>query len=143
LFLAGRSGAVVDARSALNNLERWKGENLSIYAALIGHAAARRDGNGDQAKVFLDDARARCDKSMWPYPIIAYLRAEIDEPKLLAAAADSDSMADVRCFLGLDVLLRGNKETAIGHFRWVKAHGREASIPFAISLAELERLGMK
>jgi hypothetical protein len=45
-----------------------------------------------------------------------------------------------RCFLGLDLLLRGKKETALTHFRWVKEHGNPSFTEYDIALAELDLL---
>ena len=138
LFLSRGIGAVDGAKATLD-LAGWRGE-LSIYAVLLGHFAARRNGFTEQAREYLDDAKDRCDTLAWPYAIIRYLRGEIDEPKLLAAATDNDRMTEVRCYLGLDVLEKGQKEAAVAHFRWVKEHGNRAHTLYAIALAELELL---
>ena len=90
LFLTCRDGAADGAKTVLD-LAGWRG-NWSLYAVLLGHFAARRDGAAKQAKSYLDDAAVRCDRSAWPYPVVNYLRGEIDEPKLLAAATDNGKM---------------------------------------------------
>jgi hypothetical protein len=107
---------------------------------LIGHFAARRDGRGAEAAAFLDDAALKCNIWEWPYPIVKYLRGEIDQSALLAGATDNHSMSMVRCFLGLEALQGGNAKTAGEHFRWVQKNGDASSPQFSISVAELARL---
>jgi tetratricopeptide (TPR) repeat protein len=138
LLMTHPEGAVDDAKAVLH-LQGWRG-NLSMYAVLMGHFAARRAGQGSQAKALLDEAAARCDTSAWPYPVVKYLRGEIDEAGLLAAAIDTDKMTVARCFLGLDALEKGRREVAEAHFRWVKEHGNPGFFAYAMSLAGLNRL---
>jgi tetratricopeptide (TPR) repeat protein len=130
--------AITDFNEAIR-LNGWKGPR-SVYAVILGHFAALRGGRNDQAQSFLDDAAARCDKSVWPYPVVDYLRGESNQAKLLAAATDNDKMTEVRCFLGLDLIQKKEKDSALAHFRWVKEHGNPRSVEYAIALAELDRL---
>lgn len=133
-----RDGVVDDVKKVLH-LENSRGD-VPICAVLLGHFAAHQAGQSDQARAFLDDAAKRGDVSSWPYPVVEYLRGELDEPKLLAAAIDNDQMTEARCFLGLDTLRQGRIETAIGHLHWVKETGNPRFNQYAMSLAELDRL---
>jgi hypothetical protein len=110
---------------------------------ILGHFAALRGGRNDQARSFLDEAAARFDRSAWPYPVVAYLRGESTQDKLLAAATDNEKMTEARCFLGLDAIQRQANDSAIAHFRWVTEHGNPRSIEYGIALAELRRLARK
>ncbi len=133
-----RGGAVAGFHTVLE-LEGGKGE-LSTFADILGHLAARLAGDEVQAKAFLERAPGKLDVGAWPYPIVKFLRGEIDEPALLAAAIDDDKRTEARCFLGLDHLLKGHKDQALAHFRWVRDHGNPAFHEYTIALAELERL---
>jgi hypothetical protein len=128
-------------------LELWeyKGE-LSIYAVVLGHLAARQAGDETRAKRFLKDSAGKLDDA-WPYPVVRFLRGEIDERELLALATSDEKRTDASCFLGLDHLLKGHKDEARSHFRWVKVHGvggwTDYTIGWAgyrIAVAELRRL---
>ena len=104
--------------------------------------SARRVPVGvDDAKKLLDEAASRCDTAAWPFPVVKYLRGEIDESKLMAAATDNDKMTEARCFLGLDTEQKGRKEEALAHFHWVKEHGNSSFYEYTIALGELDRLG--
>ncbi len=139
LLLATHREGAADGAQAVLDLQGWRG-NFSMYAVLVGHFAARCADQADRARALLDEAKARCDRSAWPYPIIEYLLGEIDEAKLLAAAIDNDKMTEARCFLGLDALTTGRKEAAEAHFHWVKDQGNPRFTQYAMSVAELDRL---
>ncbi len=138
LFAIHREGTLAGVKTALG-LADWRDE-LPIYVVILGHFAALREHQPDQAKAFLDEAAKRSDKSLWPYPVVKFLRGEIDEPTLLAAASDHDKLTEVRCFLGLAALQQGKVEDALAHFHWVKINGSPGLNQYAISLAELDRL---
>ena len=138
LFAMQHDGAA-DAARAVLDIQGWRGD-LSLYAALLGHVAARRDGRKDRARSLLDEAAEKCDASAWPYPIIRHLRGELDEAALLAAADDDGQRTGARCFLGLEALEDGRTDAAMEHFRWAKDRGSRRVPQYAISAAELGRL---
>jgi len=140
-FLARRDGAGDGMKSVLEQVG-WR-DAMSQYAVILGHFAALRTGQGGQAKAFLDDAAARCDTAAWPYPVVKYLRGEIDEAKLLAGATDNDKMTEARCYLGLDALHKNRSAAALAQFRWVKENGNPSFSEYTIALAELDRLEAK
>ena len=137
-LLTGSPKVGEDARKVLE-LEGWRGE-YSQYAVLWGYFGLRRAGNADSAKRLLDDAAARCDATTWPYPVIRYLRGELDQTAMLAAASDNDKMTVARFYLGLDLALKGRYEEAREHYRWVKEHGNPSLFQFTHALAELDKL---
>ncbi len=137
-LLTGSEKAGDDERKCLE-LEGWRGE-YSQYAVLLGYFGSRRAGKAEAARRFLDDAAAKCDTAAWPYPVIRYLRGEIDQNALLAAATDTDKMTVARCYLGLDLAKKGKTAEAREHFLWVKEHGNPGFTEFTIALAELDRL---
>ena len=83
---------MADPARAVLDIQGWR-DDLSMYAVLLGHFAARRDGRQDEARNLLDEAVVKCDPSAWPYPIIRHLRGELDEAGLLAAAVDGGQRA--------------------------------------------------
>ena len=139
LFVTGREGVVDEIKKALDL--GWQGD-LSLYGLLIGYFAARGTREDNQAKALLDQAITRCGTG-WPRPIVRYVRGEIDESQLLASASDNDKMTEARYYLGLDLLQRGQKETALTHFRWIKEHGNPQFLEYRFALAELDRLDRK
>ena len=113
--------------------------DLSAFAVILGHLAARQAGDDTAAKRFLNESAQKL-KSDWPFPIVRYLRGDLSEAELLKLAVDDDKRTGARCYLGMDLALKGKKDAAIAHFRWVKEHGNQEFTEYAIALAELERL---
>ena len=136
LFVTGREGVVDEIKKALDL--GWQGD-LSLYGLLIGYFTAHGTREDRQAKALLDQATTRCGTG-WPRPIVRYVRGEIDETQLLASASDNDKMTQARYYLGLDLLQRGQKETALTHFRWIKEHGNPQFLEYRFALSELDRL---
>jgi tetratricopeptide (TPR) repeat protein len=136
-MLAQRPGAADRFKSVID-LQAWK-EELATYAVILGHFAARQATDEAGAKKFLKDATGKLDDA-WPYPVVQFLRGEIEEPVLLAQATDDDKRTDARCFLGLDLALKGHTNEALVHFRWVKDHGNTTFVEYTIAVTELERL---
>jgi len=93
-----------------------------------------------EGAIRLEPNEARCDTAAWPYPVIRYLRGEIDQKALLAAATETDKMTEARCYLGLDLALKGQTAEAREHLLWVKEHGTPSFIEYTAAVAELERL---
>jgi tetratricopeptide (TPR) repeat protein len=136
-MLMRRSEAVAGFQRVLD-LQGRNGDRSS-YAVILGHLGARLMGDGTAAKRFLKDSTARLDES-WPYPVVQFLRDEIDEPAVLKVADNVGKRTEARCYLGLDRALKNRKDEALAHFRWVKEHGDPTFVEYAIALAELERL---
>jgi tetratricopeptide (TPR) repeat protein len=141
LFILDRPGVDDEVKSVIED-DGWRG-GLAPYAAILGHAAARRGGDSERAKALLGAASTHQDRLAWPYPIVQYLRREVDESKLIAAATDGDKMTEARCWLGLDQLQSGQSDLALAHFRWVKEHGEPCSTEHAIAVNEFERRSAK
>lgn len=108
-------------------------------AMILGHFAARQRGDHASANRFLNES-ARILNDSWPYPVIAFLRGRIDERTLLKLATDDGERTEARCYAGLDDVLKGRKNEALAHFRWVTDHGKRRFIEYYIAQAELERL---
>jgi tetratricopeptide (TPR) repeat protein len=111
----------------------------SPNAVLLGYVAARQAGNEPAAKRFLTVSAGKLNEA-WPYPVVQFLRGDIDEAALLKLSTDDDKRTDARCFLGMDHAIKGRRGEALTHFRWVKEHGKPAHIAYTIAVAELERL---
>ncbi len=114
--------------------------DYQAYALIFGHLAARLGGNLAEAGAFLRHGSGKPNADAWPGPIVRYLRGEIDERALLAAAIDDDKRTDVETVLGLEGALKGRTDQALAHFRWVRDHGNPAFPEYTLALNELKRL---
>lgn len=138
-LFAGQTEVIADAWSAISS-DGWE-TAYSLYDAIAGHFGARRVGDAEAAKAFLDEAASKGNKDLWPYPVIRYLRDEIDEKALLELAdekTDVDGMA--RCYIAFDELLDKRIPEARANFLWVKNHAPPNFIEYIMATAELDRL---
>jgi tetratricopeptide (TPR) repeat protein len=136
--LVTRRAGATDGFQDVLDLQGWKGDR-SIYCVIFGHLAARQVGDAAAANRFLKDSKGKLDES-WPYPVVQFLRGEIDEPALLRLARDNGKRTEARCFLGLDHALNGRKMEALAHFRWVVEQGDAGYVEYSVAEVELERL---
>lgn len=141
-YMALRRGeAAADARAYLK-LKGWKEENLrDQYMVLFAHFGDRWAKREAEAKQILDEAVSKCDPTKWPYPIIRYLRRDLTVQDLLAAATDVDKKTEARTYLGLDLLLVGNRVDGLTHLEWVKENGNRAFAEYGFAVSELHRAG--
>src|SRR5262249_8495591 len=133
----GRSEVAADARAYLN-LKGWKDER-SQYMVIFGYLGDRRGQRDAEANKLLNEAAAQCDKTVWPYPVIRYLRREISAQELLAATIDSGKKTEAQTYIGLDHALSGRREEALSHLQWVKENGQKGFAEYAFAIAELRR----
>lgn len=103
---------MIDGAKRFLDRRGWR-EYHSTYVAIIGHLAALRSGQTSQAETFLNDAALLGNRSTWPYPVVKYLRGEIDEAKVLAAANDDGKMTEARCYLGLKLIQEKQEAAAL------------------------------
>jgi len=139
-LMAGGNGAAValDARRYLQ-VAGWR-DSSSPYMVLVAHLGYRLSGAQSDARNVLDDGGSRLDASRWPYPVVRYLRGELDADALLSAAASNDERAEARAYLGMDSLLKGRRDEARAHFTWVREYGNKRLIEYDLAVAELERM---
>ncbi len=138
LLSTRRPKASADFQTTID-VQGWKG-HYATYATILGQLSARIEGDDASAKKFLSNAEGKLDEKAWPYPAVQYLRGDLDEAALLKLATDDDKRTKARCFLGFDFLLRGKKDQALEHFRWVKDKGTKSFVEYTLAVAELDRL---
>jgi hypothetical protein len=136
--VASREISLGDVRGWLD--AGWRGEHAS-YIVLLGHFALRRAHHDGDARRLLDEAATKGATSGWPYPVIRYLRKEIDGKALLAAATDHDRMTGAQTFLSLDLIESGRPADALPGLTWVKNYGNRSSLEYDIAVAEIDRIG--
>jgi tetratricopeptide (TPR) repeat protein len=106
---------------------------------LIGHLAATQAGDEPAAERFLKDSVGKVEET-WPYPVVQFLRGDIDEAALLKLSTEDAKRTEARCVLGMHHAIKGHKDEALAHFRWVKEHGDTTYIAYTVAVTELRRL---
>lgn len=133
-----RGDAAAAARTYIE-IEGWKSDRAQymVIFSVFGDRWAQRES---EARQLLDEAAANCDTSIWPYPIIRYLRRDLSSDDLLAEATDVDKKTEARAYLGLDLALAGKPDEAVIHLHWVKDNGRKHFSEYLLAMNELRRI---
>ncbi len=140
-LLLAHGEAANDARAYLE-AKGWK-EERSLYVVLLGYFGYRYGHRDGDAKKLLDEAKAKCDASAWPYPVLRYLSGELPSQALLNLAVDIDKKTEAQAYIGLDLALAGKRDEALPHFVWVKDNGNKGFIEYALAAAEFNRMTEK
>jgi tetratricopeptide (TPR) repeat protein len=133
--------AISDLKKYLE-LAGWQAD-LSQNAVLLLYLGYERTHKDAQARAILDEAAAKCDRTKWPWPVIAYLRGEAAEADLIKQAADVEQQTEARSIAGLHQWFSQKKNEAMGHFNWLKINGHGAIVTYSLALRELEKLNEK
>lgn len=134
----GQGDAGADARAYLS-LKGWQ-DVQSQYIVMIGYFGYRQIGQPAEAQQMLDEAANKCNTSVWPYPVIRYLRREISAQALFDAANDRDKQTEALTYVGLDVSRLGHREHALSYLQWVQTNGNKQFVEYIMAMAELQRL---
>ena len=141
LMYAGGRGeqAAADARKFLD-LAGWRADGAH-FMVLIAHIGYRQAGRDAEAREVLDAAAKKSDTATWAYPIIKFMRGELSGEELLNLAQDNGQKTEAHVYIGLDDLLKGDRDAARKHFAWAKEHGNKRYLEYPLALAELTRIG--
>jgi tetratricopeptide (TPR) repeat protein len=140
-LLLAHGEAAADARAYLE-AKGWK-EERALYVVLFGHFGYRYGHQDGDGKKLLDEAKTKCDTSLWPYPVVRYLLGELSSQALLNLAVDVDKKTEAQAYIGLDLALAGKREEAVPHFVWVKDNGNKGFVEYALAAAEFNRQAEK
>ena len=135
LYLGKGEAAASDARTYLE-LTEWHSDRAE-YMVVIATLGYRLAGKASEAKEVLDVAAKRSNTLTWPYRLIMYFRGELTAEALLAQATNNDRMTEAHGYIGMDLLLKDQKEDALSHFRWVKEHGNKNFVEYKLALIQL------
>ena len=73
--------------------------------------------------------------------MIGYLRGDLTADALLAqAGSNNDRLTEAHGYLGMDLLLKDQKDGALQQLRWVQDHGNKRFIEYTLATIELKRI---
>ncbi len=131
--------AAADARKFLD-VHGWRQET-STYMVIIANLGYREAGMEAEAGAILEEAAKKFRGSVWPDPVISYLKGETSGDELLRLAVDNDKKTEAHAYMGLDLLLKNKNDEAIKHFEWVKEYGNKRFFEYPLAVEELKRSG--
>ncbi len=141
-YLYARHGnlAVNDALKFLQ-IEGWRADH-SQYMVLVGYFAYGLERREQDARKILFDCTTKCDVTVWPYPIIRYLRGEIPQTTLMNSATDNDKMTEAHAYIGMQLSLAEQSSEALNHFRWVTENGNRDFTEYTLALSESKYIAL-
>lgn len=140
LQLGRGNGAAFDAKAFIH-LQGWR-DDSAPYLALAAYFGYRQKGRAADAAKILEEAAAKTDAAAtaWPRLIYKYLAAELTAEDLLKQATDNDKLTEAHTYIGLDLSLKGRREDALPHLRWVKENGNRGFVEYPLAVTEVERI---
>jgi len=139
LYLGKYEAAATDARTFLE-LTDWHSDRAE-YMVIIAVLSYRGAGKTDEAKTILDLSAKRSNSATWPYQIIRYLRNEVAGDALIALAGNNnDRLTEAHGYIGMDLMLKDQRDDALTHFKWVRDHGTRTFVEYKLAAVEINRL---
>jgi tetratricopeptide (TPR) repeat protein len=120
-------------------LEGWQAEH-SQYMFLLWYFSLRKLTKDDFAKAKLLNAIAQSDQADWPYPVLQYLNGSLSLADLLAQAKTNDNQTEAHAYAGLDLSIKGERDAALEHLRWVRDNGNRKFVEYQMAVAEIAKL---
>lgn len=151
LFLGHYQEAAADAEQALSRMKQCN--EAFLYVVVLGYVGHRLGQRPAEAAAVLNRVAPDCQRD-WPYPVYQYLRHEIGAEQLAAAAAQIPAdepepeaalkgrLTEFHTYVGLELLLAGQREAAASHFQWVMENGLRDwdEYPLVLSVAKRNKL---
>jgi lipoprotein NlpI len=120
-------------------IEGWRDEH-SQYMFLLWYFSLRQLKKDDFAKTKLLTAIAQADPTDWPYPVLQYLNGSLSLSELLVQAKTNDQQTEAHAYAGLDLSIKGERDAALEHLRWVRDKGNRRFVEYEIAMVEIAKL---
>ena len=134
----GRGSQAATDAMAFIKIRGWQ-DNSAPYAAMAAYLGYRMDKMNAEAAKLLAEIAAKADANEWPFPVIKYMKREINDQQLISSAKDNDQLTEAHAYIGMDLSLNGARDQAITHLQWVKEKGNQALVEYAMACGELKR----
>jgi lipoprotein NlpI len=121
--------------------EKGTAEPASPYMPLVIWLGQMENNETVAAAVVIGHWLKQFPPSGWPTQIMRYLKGEVDQQELIAKAADNRQKTEAHTYIGMKLMLAGDKSAAIEHLRWVLDNGEKSLHEFELANYEMQRLG--
>jgi alpha-glucosidase (family GH31 glycosyl hydrolase)/tetratricopeptide (TPR) repeat protein len=117
------------------SLAGWRAES-SLYMVLVAHFGYRLQHREPDAREILNECSLKCDPTAWPYPVIRYLRNELDATALIGLSTDNNKMTEARAYIGMNLSMLGRFQEALSYFNWVRENGNQGFSEYDLAISE-------
>lgn len=88
----------------------------------------------------LADAALGVDPKSWTAQVLAFLRGQLDDKGLVAAAKDAGSRTEAHAYIGFMHLENGRHDAARTEFEWVRDNGLPNYSEYPLAIGQLRLL---
>ncbi len=140
------SGKAKEAGHYANGfISRWKPfmeGDTPYYVVFGGYLGFREAGLKSHAEELLraPGPSADCSDGKWHCRLLKYLRQEVPAQQLLSEATTNDRLTEARTYIGIDLVLSGQRTEALPHFLWVVENGNRDFVEYHLAKAWAEKL---
>ncbi|HKQ75970.1 MAG TPA: tetratricopeptide repeat protein [Blastocatellia bacterium] len=139
MLLIGRGEQAANDSLTFIKRRGWQ-DDSAPKAALVAYLGYRMDKLSAEAAKVLEELSAKADSAEWPYPVIKYLKREIDAQQLVSSAKDADQLTEAHTYIGMNLSFNGDRNQATTHLQWVKEKGNQALVEYEMAWGELKRI---
>ena len=160
-LVLGQGLLAAEAADHYLRLSGWQGYRAP-YMALVIYFGLKQSSKTEDAERILKKAAQHCEKSVWPCPIVNYLRRSLTlrevleqayKPKQIGTAITTNNReigvytpagrrlpTEAHTYVALDLALAGDTNQAYFHLRWVHDNGERQSFEYQLALSKLDQL---
>jgi tetratricopeptide (TPR) repeat protein len=118
-------------------VQGWRHDRAS-YMVILAYLGYKEAAMISEAEGILADGEKNCRTDLWPYPVIRALKGELSAEEIQALGSSNDKKTEIRTYLGMDLLLKGDKDAAKEQFQWVKDYGNKRFVEYVLSVERLK-----
>jgi tetratricopeptide (TPR) repeat protein len=118
-------------------VQGWR-HDRAAYMVILAYLGYKEAAMISQAEGVLADGEKNCRSDLWPYPVIRALKGELTTEEIQAIGSSNDKKTEIRTYLGMDLLLKGDKDAAREQFQWVKDYGNKRFFEYVLSVERLK-----
>jgi len=119
-------------------LAGWENKSAP-YAAFVAAIAYWRTQQDDRANTILEDARLVTSPKSWTAVVLDFMQGRLAPEKFLARAKTNGERTEAHTYIGFKDTIAGRIESALEHFRWVRAEGARNYVEYDMVRGELEQ----
>jgi len=134
-LIARRGDAAINDSLEFLSLAGWRTDSSS-YMVLVAHFGYRLQHRDQDAREIINECASKCDTTAWPYPVIRYLRNELDATALIDLSTNDNKMTEARAYIGMNLSMLGRFQEALLHFNWVKENGNQRFSEYDLAVSE-------
>ncbi len=109
------------------------------YILLVVWMGNRLLDKNAEADFAVKEMSEKVDASSWTAEIARYISKKISREEFLLRATNVDQKTEANAYIGIDLVLSGQKSLALPYLNWVKQNGNKKFVEYKLALTFLNR----